>query len=132
MRSGRRNQHAGTSNAAGVLEGHCCHSRGALRCVDHIRSVERGHFRERRRAAGWGGADAYPMSDSQEGKSRNWHHAIQAWEGVHVDVRDCLFAGWAKPDEPLKNWAIPRGSRLCTGGITESPFRNPPGSMAMS
>jgi hypothetical protein len=29
------------------------------------------------------------------------HQAIQAWDGVEVDARDCVFVGWKKPADPL-------------------------------
>ena len=29
------------------------------------------------------------------------HQAIQAWDGVEVDARDCLFVVWKKPADPL-------------------------------
>jgi hypothetical protein len=30
------------------------------------------------------------------------HQAIQAWDGVDVDVRDSLFVGWESPADPLR------------------------------
>jgi hypothetical protein len=31
----------------------------------------------------------------------NKHQAIQAWDGVGVDVRSCLFVGWEQPADPV-------------------------------
>ena len=34
-------------------------------------------------------------------KSTGERQGIQVWDGVQLDVRDCLFLGWKKPADPL-------------------------------
>jgi hypothetical protein len=38
--------------------------------------------------------------------------AIQAWDGVSVDVRDSLFVGWERPADPLPNFPKQKIVRL--------------------
>ena len=42
------------------------------------------------------------------------YQAIQAWDGVDVDVRDCLFVGWKKPADPLPPFPKQRIVRVGT------------------
>ena len=34
-------------------------------------------------------------------ESTGERQGIQVWDGVQLDVRDCLFLGWKKPADPL-------------------------------
>lgn len=85
---------------------------------EHARdvSVTRSRFRQQQNA--WfevrgGGGNLVQLSYHQVGirfrdcvfyrpaQSRHLNQAIQAWDGVEVDVRECLFVGWKKPPHPL-------------------------------